>query len=360
MTPEQKIRKARCELIKRQPFFGVLSLYLELQGSDSIEAMATDGKRLYYNSAWVLNEGDEILKSVVAHEVLHCAFLHMTRRQHRDAHKWNVACDHVVNLTLSEDGGFKTDDRFLMDYNFKGLSAEAVYNKLPDCPKGDSIGVVIDGAANVTSLNREWKGIIAAAAAMAKQAGKLPGFAEEYIDSLKKQSAPWRVILERFVKEVSKSDFSWRRLSRRTLASNIWLPGTYSETLGTVVICIDTSASIDRGDLECFYSAMHAIINDIKPLKTITMYFDTTVQAVEEFTENSSLTGVTFKGRGGTDFYPVFKKIEKDEINPHVVVFLTDLCAGIPPEPDYPVIWAVVGDEPAPEWGEVVRINNNG
>ena len=40
----------------------------------------------------------------MAHEMLHAALRHGTRRQGRDPYIWNVACDYVINGWLVEMG----------------------------------------------------------------------------------------------------------------------------------------------------------------------------------------------------------------------------------------------------------------
>ena len=41
---------------------------------------------------------------VIAHEILHCVYDHMTRREDRDAMLHNIAADYIVNNTLVRDG----------------------------------------------------------------------------------------------------------------------------------------------------------------------------------------------------------------------------------------------------------------
>jgi predicted metal-dependent peptidase len=66
---------------------------------------------------------------VVAHEVMHCALRHHTRRGGRDPQLWNKACDYVVNLAL-RDAGFAMPAWVLCDDRFAGLGAEQVFRIL--------------------------------------------------------------------------------------------------------------------------------------------------------------------------------------------------------------------------------------
>jgi hypothetical protein len=53
-----------------------------------------------------------------------------------DPKKWNVAGDYALNQILV-DSGFTLDDNWLIDNKFKGMSADEIYNLLPD---GDGEG----------------------------------------------------------------------------------------------------------------------------------------------------------------------------------------------------------------------------
>ena len=49
-TVEQKLSRARVQLLLDQPFFGTLCLRLKLVPLPSFPMMATDGRRVVYNS----------------------------------------------------------------------------------------------------------------------------------------------------------------------------------------------------------------------------------------------------------------------------------------------------------------------
>ena len=107
--------------------------------------MGVDGVSLFVNPKFVEEKSQAELCGVIAHECLHVALLHPTRRGQRDAKKWNVATDHAVNLELLK--AIRADDGYLMelpsdclaDPQYKGMSADTIYNRLPD-DKGDDGG----------------------------------------------------------------------------------------------------------------------------------------------------------------------------------------------------------------------------
>src|SRR5216684_7005696 len=102
-TATNRIRKTRARLILDHPFFATLALRLDLVPA-RCGTMGTDGRRLFYDPAWVAEKSDAHLRTVVAHEAMHCALQHPFRRNGRDPQVWNIAADHVINNILVRSG----------------------------------------------------------------------------------------------------------------------------------------------------------------------------------------------------------------------------------------------------------------
>jgi len=70
----------------------------------SIKTMATDGISVYYNPEFMDTLTAAELEGTLAHEVMHPALQHHTRRSGRDQRRWNMACDYTINPMLIEAG----------------------------------------------------------------------------------------------------------------------------------------------------------------------------------------------------------------------------------------------------------------
>ena len=123
----ERIRKARTALLLDHPFFGSLLFRLKSEECRAIPTMATNGVVLRYNSAFVDTLNAATLAGVLAHEVMHPALQHHTRRAKRDPRRWNEACDYAINPLLL-DAGLSLPDDVLVDPRFRGMSAEQIYN----------------------------------------------------------------------------------------------------------------------------------------------------------------------------------------------------------------------------------------
>ena len=124
------ISKAKARLLMDHPFFATLLLTTEIKLSDVCEYAATDMRYIYLNPDYVTKAKIGDLMSDLCHEIGHNALLHSARRGPRNADLWNQACDHAINLML-EDQGFKPPmGGWLADPQYKGWSAEKIYDDL--------------------------------------------------------------------------------------------------------------------------------------------------------------------------------------------------------------------------------------
>ena len=372
--PEFKMTKARADLISIQPFFGTLALRLALAPIDhpEIPVMATDGVSLFYKPDAIKEMPQQQVMGVVAHEVLHCAFQHMYRRRYRDFEKWNKACDYVINAILLQEG-FSLPKARLFNRKYSDMSAEEVYEKLPNEPSGNGqgnspgewdFGSSLDpalsdpatgktqSASAVKAAAKDWEIATKQAAHISKQQGNLPGNLAELIEELLAPQIPWREQLWRFFSQRKPDRISWNRPNRRLIHAGIYLPSRRFVPTGDIVVAVDTSGSISERELQHFASEFNEIHRTLRPRKTWVLDIDTEIHSIEEYTEYDVPT-FEMRGRGGACFEPVFDWIKKENITPDAVVYLTDGYATFPPPIlDYPVLWIITNHDVKPPWGE--------
>lgn len=250
-----QLTRARTGLVLDQPFYGMLALRLQLVEEPGIPTAAVDGKHIFYNPEFVAKQSPEETKTLLGHEVMHCVFEHIGRRGDRESRRWNQAGDFVINDILV-DSGFTPIKNWLHNKAYAGMTTDHVYEMLPPNDgdgtggAGDPLDDCQDGAPDDAVLNNvDWKIATVQAAAAAKAMGKLPGKLARFVDELTSPKVDWRAILQRFITETSKNDYSWTRPNKRFLAQGFVLPTLHSETMGEIVVAIDTSGSIDQATL---------------------------------------------------------------------------------------------------------------
>ena len=125
---ETKLSAARTRLILEKPFLGALVMHLPLVAADPkwCQTTASDAKAFYYNADYIRSLNLSQTQFMLSHEALHCALGHFARRNHRDIHRWGVACDHAVNLLLMNEG-LKPPPGALHKEIYRDLTAEEIY-----------------------------------------------------------------------------------------------------------------------------------------------------------------------------------------------------------------------------------------
>jgi predicted metal-dependent peptidase len=374
-------------------FYATLAMRLGVEASASIPTAATDGKTLFANPDFILKLTQDERIGVVAHEVDHCTRLHMERMEGKDPTKWNIATDLHINRDLLASG-FVLPSGVLNDFSQIKRSEEETYFYLPDQPKGEggegkpgdgqggkgqdfegNIGGVLPAPREAkpgetpeeaaqgrreasAKAAQEWQQAAEQAAMIARAAGTLPGHIESLIKTNKAAQVDWRQELEEFVKAtVYSTDRTWARPNRRFVSQGIYMPSVIREGCGTIVYIEDISGSVPYQAHQQSSAEVIRLHSELKPERLIVLYVDTEVQKVEEFGPDDEVY-IGFTGGGGTYFAPGFDWISENNIEPDVVIYLTDLYpADNPPEPPYPVLWACVTPELKWAWGRTIFLD---
>ena len=374
MNADQKIVKGKTWLILNKPFFGSLVLRLKCQECNTLQhrTAATDGFKLLWDRDFIDSLSVKEVQGLLAHEVMHCASSHHTRRGSREPGKWNEAADHVINLILKQEG-LTLPEGGVCDPQYSDMSTEHVYSMLPEPDPEETaqslaFGVVVDAGSlgesgdtpgqpgtatgqqlspsQMAETEQEWKIAVQQAANAAKASGKLPGHLAQFVNEVVQPKVPWKDMLRNFCTQPMRGDYSWMRGNRRHLHRGLYLPSNFTEGLGVVVIAIDTSASVSDAELAQFQSELNCILEDTIPERIHVLYVDTQVAGTSEYSPDDLPVRLEFKGRGGTRFEPAFEWVTKNEIAPAVFIYLTDLEASMDiPTPSYPVMWVTTGTQ---------------
>ena len=199
-----------------------------------------------------------------------------------------------------------------------------------------------------------WSDAVRRAAAQ----GDLPLGIRRALRRIYEPQLDWKALLSRFLTLEVQADYSWKSPNRRYITAGVYLPSLTLEENGRMAVIVDTSGSIGSDDLDRLFSECRGVAT-VEKVRVILAWGDCRIDGWMEI-DRWTRPELSLSGGGGTSYVPGFEWVEKKEILPRCLVYLTDgICNRFPPrEPDYPVIW-VVGGENAnrgfkPPWGEVV------
>ena len=413
LTEEQRLTKAVVSIMGNPKYIALAGVLMigerSVVDDPSIPTACTNGRDEWYGRKFVSMLNDAELRFLVLHEVYHKLFRHLTTWKHlylQDAHLANVACDYVINLKIVDDNyqdGFATMTGELVngcyDRKYVGMDTAQVYNLLrKDQPQGvgrsggdgdgdpeDGDGTPEDGSGSLPNGQEpfdahDWDGaqemsadeqrelareIDEAVRQGALVAGKMGSGGDRDLEALLEPQVDWREVLREFVQTTcTGSDYStWRKPKRRLLGQGIYMPSTYSEQVGELVVAIDTSGSIQQPEVTAFLSEVKAICDMVHPDKVRLLYWDTQVCGDETYDTHELETliqSTKIKGGGGTDVDCVTEYIREESINAQAAIILTDgeLYSGWG-QWTMPVLWCVIDNKhKVPDVGKCVHIKS--
>jgi len=379
---ERRLSKIKISIM-RNPKFALWSGLMtvgktSITDSVFVPTACTNGRDEFYGRKFVKSLEDKELVFVVLHETLHKAYRHLTtwrKLADQDMQLCNMACDYVINLQLidlqKEDNILSVPTKdgkpiALVDEKYRGMNTKQVFDLLKQ-DKKDGKGLFADGEGGDSFDDHDWEGskelteeevkalskeidqaIRQGIIAHNKVAGNGRGGLDRALEEMVEPEVDWREVLREFVTSTcsSKDASSWRKPNRRFLSQGLYMPSMVGESVGHLVIGIDTSGSIQGKELSEFLSEVQAIANDVHPEKVDLMYWDTEVAGHEEY-DMASLTNIVSstqpKGGGGTDPTCMIEYMKEKGIKPQAIIILTDGHIGNwGTDWNAPVLWTIV------------------
>lgn len=210
--------------------------------------------------------------------------------------------------------------------------------------------------AERSQLENDWKITAAKALNQARNAGTIPAGMERLVKDLTIKKRDLEDVLRDFIVRTLDGDYTWNRPNKRHIIRDIYLPSIKGESIPLIAMVMDTSGSIGSEQISYFQAKVNSVLAEFSTTVHV-IYCDSRAYDGGEFTSNDLPLRLTPKGGGGTNFRPPFQFIEEHDIEPTCMIYYTDgYCSAFPNEPDYPVLWAIYGDERRVPFGEVVML----
>lgn len=376
----RRLSKVKISIMRNPKFAlwsGLMTVGKTTVDEDSPSA-STNGRDESYGREFIKGLDDKELAFVVLHETMHKAYKHLTTwKKLHDEHPQlaNAACDYVINLQLVDlDPNqmviampHKEGKVYgLLDTRFRGMHTKQVFDILKQEMDGEGNGSGSgdgfdehdwDGAQELSeeekqALEKEIdQAIRQGMVAHAKQNGKsMSDMAREFGD-LTEPEVDWREQLREFVTATcsAKDASSWRRVNRRYIGNDIYMPSLIGERVGHLVIGVDTSGSIGGQELNDFMSEVMGVAEMVHPEKVDLIYWGSSVVQHEEY-QASELEGLIQstnpRGGGGTDPDCMAQYLKEKNIRPEATIILTD---GYVPNWGFgwesPTLWVVANNK---------------
>ena len=366
LTVEQRLQRAHLHVVNhiKHCAVGGVVMFGKTSVVDDFPTACTDGFNTQYGRRFIETLDEPELRFLVLHENYHKAFRHLSTWRHiykENPRVANMACDYVINLRLQDlDGGegfIKMPKLGLIDEKYRGMDEGQVFREL--LKNGE------DGSGGDGFDEHDWEGEESLSDAERKEiaskidealrqgailAGKKGGQMDRALSGLLEPKVNWREVLREFVTtQCSGHDMStWRKVNRRFVSSGVYLPSHISESVGRVLVGVDTSGSVGAEELRDFLSEVSGIAKQVSPELLDLVYWDSNVAAHEKYAihELDGLMSSTRpKGGGGTAPSCVTSHMREHNIKPECAIILTDGYVGSDWGGQWPcpVLWVIVG-----------------
>ena len=388
------------------PFFNHI-LYAELvtRFTKQVPWAATDGHSIFENLDAIDAEGWDVEERgfVKAHEIMHYvrADLVMARRFKLLGSVFtgtrtlpylpglmNKAADYIINATLikAKIGRMPMKNGKPFGLYDPAISRDGmedvvvVYDKLYEAAGGqDEEPDGFDEHMEPSEADQQLEDRIGeqrriqviAGAIQAQEAsgmGDLPASIKRLVDEVLDPKVHWaehlRTTMARSAGEPRSDPRSIdKRAISRPVGGRIVMSARSKYGCGTVAIGWDTSGST-HAHQAAFFAEMAGIVADLNPERLIVIRCDAKVHDVDELDQPQDLTELRDKvnedgigGGGGTRFAPVFEWLTEHDIEPDMLVYLTDMEGSFPAhEPSYPTIWASIKAGKRAPFGTLVEV----
>ena len=383
-SQETRLKKAHISLMKHPEtalYSGVM-----LMGKSSVEdekfTAYTDGVNKRYSREFISKLSDAELRGLVLHENLHVALKHIQRFKKEfkaEPMLINASADYVVNdiiLNLNDRSFLTLPEDRLYDAKYRNWSVREVYEDLKkqrqdnNTPQGGNEYKTLDDHDFESSQNMteaEAKELSSKIDKALREGGILAGRMgakiPRTIQELLEPKVDWREVLREFVTSATRGsdEYTWRRFNKRLMANDIYMPSMENESVGELVVAIDTSGSIGGQELTEFASELASICSVCTPSKVRVLWWDTEVHGEQVFSPedyNNLKDILKPQGGGGTMVSCVSDYINTQKINSEAVIVFTDgyLESDIKWNISVPTLWLVTQAKSfTPPSGKVVK-----
>lgn len=200
--------------------------------------------------------------------------------------------------------------------------------------------------------------------------GDCPAWAEEAIKRKKRRDRDWKNALNNVVRrragiiQMGAADYSLSRPSKRSLLRGGLLRPGMVEQLYEAALAIDTSGSMGTDQLEYAKNAACNILEQTGIDHLWLALCDAAITREFKRTRLREIDSLLMRGRGGTNFNPIFEALKSLRPKPDMLILITD---GDGPAPKVPprgveVIWLIVPSawrRRPTRWGHYIIASND-
>jgi Uncharacterized protein conserved in bacteria len=379
-----EFNKCLKRLLIKEPFYGLFCMQLPKVIDEKIDTLCVQRKGLnteiHINPKFWDSLSDDEQLGVLKHELLHICFNHIFMFDSFPNHNlFNIAADMEVNSYIDKlpDGAILAKDFGLepkkgTKYYYEKLKDKFPNNSNNSGGKGDKDNG--SGDMPQTFDNHDWEDfknadnatkqlmqnkvnrlVSETANKVQKSRGNIPGEIQDVLDriTIKPPVFNWKQYFRRVLGTIY--DIELKTTRRKPSKRFEGASGIKHKKKASILVAIDTSASVSNDELKDFFSEIHHVWKTGS--KVTICECDTQIGRIYEYKGNHDNIKVT--GRGGTDFNPPMDYYCQNKHDFSSLIYFTDGECHLPDRRPNNVIWVITPTGYHQEYfGKVIYIPN--
>lgn len=348
--------------IKGGAFLSTIFYSVQKSFSYDLPCAGTNGRVILFNPNFFAELNKEERLFVIAHEVLHIAFLHFVRQGNRDQRIWNMAGDYVINYELQNNfDNISMPDGALYDWEYRNMTTEEVYDVLIQKDPEELNQIMLNakfgmkdimedsmtdasGESHPAASKDEVTTVLVQAEQVAQMqgAGNFSNTISKLLEAIKTVKIDWYTLLIDYVSKRIKDSYSFTKRNRRY--SHMYLPSMNSLGMGTIAVYMDVSSSVEIDTLRRFLGAIQDIKDLCKPELLKIVPFNTELLNPYLFNRDEEIPiNLDFDIYGGTDINPCLKDMNEQKYDISIV-FSDGYFMSIDEEIPESIFWTIYDD----------------
>lgn len=365
-TPIERLQKIRTKLLLTDsPKFVFLANLLQVPDvlDTEIDTAATDGSSIRWNPSFVDSITDAQLLGVMLHELMHIGLLHVCIAQnYDDKDRLNIAADLAVNSILKSmdlklpEGALIPGEGEFADFEF-GKSLEEYYRLLQDVdqdklpkpqpgsvepagsqeqkntPDGKSPQISPEMAKEIV------KAMVKDSLEKSQSVVPVPAVLGKAIKAALEVKVDYAHVLRKYRTKLCRGGSDWTRPNRRVMASGASIARNRTRKVNSVLVLLDCSGSMSKDEVSQCLAEIQSVFGEVAGSVHVWQH-DIEVVHKDELKAGQPFPEIERRTHGGTCHIQPFTEVIESEVNPDLVICMTDCQTTYPTEwPNCDVLW---------------------
>lgn len=365
-TVTERLQKVRTKLLLTDsPKLVFMANLLQVPDviDTTIETACTDGSSIRWNPDFCETINNGQLLGVLVHELMHIGLLHCVVAINYDDKKLlNIAADLAINsiikqmgLTLPAGALLPGEGRFAhlplnqsMEFYYRALQDED-QSTLPEPQPGEIEAAGSESKRQAKpgqspALSPEMaaeiiKAMVGECLRKSQGVGSFPEALGKAVEEALESKVDYSDVLKKYRTKLCRGGSDWTRPNRRVMASGASIARNKTRKVNSVLVLLDCSGSMSKAEVAQCLAEIRSVFGEVAGSVHVWQH-DEKIVHKSELKAGQPIPEFQRMTEGGTSHVQPFAEVIESDINPDLVICMTDCQTRYPSEwPQCDVLW---------------------